>query len=240
MASQLSFSRPFRVLIAGLIAGSALHARAVTLAYTENFQNPANSADAAASYPAFTTALNGGSAVVTNGVLTMSANTESDQIFTVSISPAASGEITIFGQVGAGNSNGSYNVGMVVGENRIVFHPGFVAGGAFRVEGPNGFGNTNMGYVPANGLLHQFEIHSFPSGLFTIKVTDAANPANVFTTSFTNPASYGGAIGFVRSGPAGGGATGIFDNLVIVPEPSTAGLFALGALWAGRRRRSAR
>ena len=196
---------------------------AVNLAYSQPFQSPATSGNAAADYPDFTSSLNGGSATVTGGVLHLTgagvAPAQSDQLFTVSMSVAPVGEVTIFAQIGASDSNGDYNVGMVIGENRLVFHPGYVAiPGAFRVEGPGGFGNSNMGFVPTNGLLNQFEVHSFPSGLFTIKVTDAANPLNVYNASFTNLASYGAPIGFVRSGPAGAGLgsrDGQFDNLVI-------------------------
>jgi hypothetical protein len=119
-----------------------------------------------------------------------------------------------------------------------VFHPGFAAGGAFRVQGNGGFGNTNMGFVPANGALHQFEVHSFPSGLVNIKVTDGLNPANVYTTSFTNPGSYGGAIGFWRSGPTT--EEGIYDNLqiTVAPEPGSCGVVgvAVAGLLARRRR----
>jgi len=157
------------------------------------------------------------------------------------MSAAPTGEVTIFAQIGSSNSNGNYNIGMVIGENRLVFHPGFTPiPGAFRIEGPGGFGNSNMGFVPGNGLLHQFEVHSFPNGLFTIKVTDAANPANVYNTSFTNLAAYGAPIGFVRSGPAGiglGDFDGQFDNLVIIPEPAAAGLAIAAGLVSLRRRR---
>lgn len=232
--------------LAGFFAAvAAVPSQAVTLSYTQNFQNPADSGDAATAYPDFTSTLNGGTATVVGGVLRLTGlgpgGTQSDQLFTVSHSSAPSGELTIFGQVGSSNSNGNYNVGMVIGENRLVFHPGFAAiPGAFRVEGPGGFGNTSMGFVPANSLLHQFEIHSFPSGLFTIKVTDAGNPANVFNASFTNPASYGGLVGFVRSGPAGAGAgdfDGRYDNLQIIPEPSATGLLLLTGFALVRRRR---
>jgi hypothetical protein len=237
--------RVLRYLVSAIAAAAAAPAMAVNLSYTQDFQNPADSAAAAAAYPDFTSTLNGGTATVVGGVLRLTglgpAGTQSDQLFAVSHSSAPSGELTIFGQVGASNSNGNYNVGMVIGQNRLVFHPGFTAiPGAFRVEGAGGFGNTNMGFVPANGLLHQFEIHSFPSGLFTIKVTDAANPANVFDAQFTNLASYGAPIGFVRSGPAGSGAgdfDGRYDNLQIIPEPSAAGLMMLAGFAMMRRRR---
>jgi hypothetical protein len=234
-----------RFLVCAVAAVAAGPAMAVTLTYSQNFQSPSLTSDAAADYPDFTATLNGGSAVVINGVLRLAgpapAGTQSDQLFTVSMSAAPVGEVVIFAEIGASNSNGNYNVGMVIGENRLVFHPGYaVIPGAFRVEGPGGFGNSDMGFVPTNGFLNQFEVHSFPDGLFTIKVTDAMNPANVYNASFTNPASYGGPIGFVRSGPSGAGQSdfnGQFDNLVIIPEPSAAGMWVLAGLLSLRRRK---
>jgi hypothetical protein len=87
-----------------------------------------------------------------------------------------------------------------------------------------------MGWVPPLGILNHVEVHSFSNGLFNVKVTDGSNPANVFTTSFSNLASYGGEVG--ASGI--GAAAAIFDNLSIqaVPEPSSiatgvAGMVAL-------------
>ncbi|HWB03974.1 MAG TPA: PEP-CTERM sorting domain-containing protein [Verrucomicrobiales bacterium] len=245
MSARLTAPRILRYLSSAIAAAVALPAAAVTVGYSQSFQSPADSGDAATAYPEFTSTLNGGTATVVGGVLRLTglgpSGTQSDQLFTVSHSSAPSGELTFFGQIGASNSNGNYNVGMIIGQNRLVFHPGFTAiPGAFRVEGPGGFGNTNMGFVPANGLLHQFEIHSFPSGLFTIKVTDAGNPANVFNAQFTNLASYGAPFGFVRSGPAGAGAgdfDGRYDNLQIIPEPSAAGLFLLAGFGLVRRRR---
>jgi hypothetical protein len=235
-----------RLLIcAAATAAATVPAVAVNVSYAQNFQSPSTSANAAVDYPDFSASLSGGSASVTGGVLHLTgappASTQSDQLFTVNLSQAPVGELVFFAQIGSSNSNGNYNIGMVIGQNRLVFHPGFAPiPGAFRVEGPGGFGNASMGFIPANGLLHQFEVHSFPSGLFTIKVTDAANPLNVYTSSFTNLASYGGNIGFVRSGPSGSGPgdfDGQYDNFLIVPEPSAAGLLALGGLVALRRRR---
>ena len=245
MSSFLPLTRTARYLVCAVAAVTAAPAMAVTLTYSQDFQSPAASGDAAADYPDFTATLGGGSATVTGGVLhltgTPPAGTQSDQLFTAPLSAAPVGEVVIFAQIGASNSDGNYNIGMVVGENRLVFHPGYAAiPGAFRVEGPGGFGNSSMGFVPANGILNQFEVHSFPDGLFTIKVTDATNPLNVYNASFTNLASYGGPIGFVRSGPAGTGPgdfDGQFDNLVIVPEPSAAGMLALAGFVSLRRRR---
>src|SRR5262245_3159312 len=93
-----------------------------------------------------------------------------------------------------------------------------------------------MGFVPQMGVLHHVEILSLPSGLFNIKVTDGNNPANMYTTSFTNVGSYGYQIGSA----AVGAASGMFDNLSIteVPEPASFGLGAaglVGAIASGRR-----
>ena len=124
--------------------------------------------------------------------------------------------------------------GLRLGNNVLGFHPGY-PGGALRVEGPGGFGGTDMGWTSALGVLNHAEIHSFPSGLFTIKITDGTNPANVFTTSFTNPASYGGAVSLLAF--AGGSA--MYDNLSIaqVPEPSSLVLLGVGVLGFSLRRR---
>jgi hypothetical protein len=77
--------------------------------------------------------------------------------------------------------------------------------------------------------LHHVRIIIYNYVLFTIKVTDGLNPANVYTTSFTNLSSYGGQIG-----PAAlAGAEGMFDNFSITaaPEPAGFGLGAAGFAW---------
>jgi hypothetical protein len=51
--------------------------------------------------------------------------------------------------------------------------------------------------------------------LFIITVTDGTNPANVYTTSFSNLASYGGDIG----PSAIGAASAIFGNFSIQAVP---------------------
>jgi hypothetical protein len=94
----------------------------------------------------------------------------------------------------------------------MVFHPGYNAPpGAFRVNGPDSFGNETMGWVPQLGVLNHVEIHSFPDGTFNIKVTDGSNPANTFEESFVDPVAYGGDIGLLAAGQGGA----IYKNLSI-------------------------
>lgn len=159
--------------------------------------------------------------------------------------PAPAETLLISADIGSTLSDGSHNVGLQIGDNNIVFHPGFPGGGALRVGGPNGFGNTNMGFIPANGVLHHLEVLVDPNtGLFTITFTDGLDPLNTFTTSFTNLGSIGGDIGFRQEGPLTG-EFGLFDNFRIerispvVPEPTSVTLLGLAGLAMLRRRRAA-
>lgn len=199
------------------------------------------STDAQALYGGFTATLNGGYAVVTNGVLTL-APRRGTNTFQTFLTDGFAGAFEMTGLVGADNSaGGGYNVGFTIGENNIVFHPGYTGiPGAFRVEGPGGFGNTDMGFVPAVDVMHLLRVEGDGLGNFDITLVDGLDPSNVFTTSFLNPGSVGGEMGFRRSGQDTG--VGLFDNLIVtaVPEPVSAAtvLLAMGALgvWVRRRR----
>jgi hypothetical protein len=235
------------IVVGAAVVGTGQDALAavVDLPYVQDFQSVAPSSDAGFDYPEFDANLNGGIAVVdSDGVLHFNGFAESDQDFTVSLPAGQTDEIVIRGQLGASNSNGNYHVALLVGQNAIAFHPGFGGPGmfgAFRIAGPGGMiqSNSDMGFVPANGVLHQFEVHSFPNGDFDVTVTDGANPENVYTTTFNAPAAYGGPVGFRRSGPAFG--DGMFDNLeiTVVPEPTLLAPVAFGLLALARPRRRA-
>lgn len=142
---------------------------------------------------------------VTGGVLELNGDN------TMSIAGYNRG-IRITADVGAVNSGGGYNVGVSIGDNRVVFHPGHVpTPGAFRVDGPGGFGNQSLGFVPANGTLHHLEIVQHTNGLFQATLTDGDNPNLVYKAEFTNLAAVGEAIGLTRGGPITN--NGLYDNL---------------------------
>ena len=212
-------------LVATVVGIAPVYAAPANLPFSENFQSVAPSANAELDYPAFTAT--GAPALAKTvdaaGVLRFGAanNPPASQFFTVTPAGYAAGsELVINIDMGFDGQPGFGATALRLGANTMLFHPGYNGPpGAFRVEGTGGFGNSDMVWVPPLGVLNHVEIHSFPSGLFNIKVTDGSNPSNVFTTSFTNPASYGGEIG----PSAIGAAAAIFDNLSIqaVPEPST-------------------
>ena len=167
-------------------------ASAATL-YEETFDiDVANTAAFTAQYSDWT--VNGTDPLtVVGGVVTIPDNGANDT--TTATRPGFAGEVIISADISALSSNGNYNVGLVVGGNTVVFHPGFAGlPGALRVGGTSGFGNQDMGFVPANGTLHHVEVHQFPTGQFDITVTDGDNPVNVYTNSWTNLASVGGPI----------------------------------------------
>jgi hypothetical protein len=242
---MIHYRRWFLVIaaFATLLAMRSALAGPVSLPFFEPFDTP--TADAVTTYPQFT-ADDGGSGLtpvryVNAGVLRVgSGGFPFYPNFAVTPTPAPTDEIVVNLDMGwNGQDNdppvgaGFGGTGLRLGNNLFGFHPGYPSG-ALRVEGPGGFGSTDMGWTPALGVLNHAEVHSFPSGLFTIKITDGTNPTNVFTTSFTNPASYGGAVSLLAF--AGGSA--MYDNLsiAVVPEPASAALLGMAFAAFGVRR----
>lgn len=227
-------------VVATAVGVAPVCANPVSLPFSENFQSVAPSANAEVDYPAFTAIGVLPKTVDATGVLRFgaAANPPASQFFTVAPTGYAASELVIKIDMGFDGQAGFGATALKLGGNTIVFHPGYNGPpGAFRVEGTGGFGNSDMGWVPPLGVLNHVEVDSFPSGLFNIKVTDGSNPSNVFTTSFTNLASYGGDIG-----PSAIGApAAIFDNFSIqaVPEPSSIVILLgmVGLHFCGSRRR---
>jgi hypothetical protein len=224
-------------LRSGLIFVSVCTATAFAGPVSLPFFEPFNtlSTNATVDYPQFTAqqAVGGPAAVWTvdsKGLRTSTvvfANLD-EPAFSVTPSPTPTGEVVIkvditwnpfdvtpnscFGCGGTGLRLGRH-LDTMSSENTILFHPGYNGPpGSFRINGVGGDNiNWNMGWVPSIDVLHHVEIHSFPDGLFTIKVTDGTDPNLVYEDTFTNPAAYGGDIGFLA---AGMGAA-VYKNLSI-------------------------
>jgi hypothetical protein len=221
------------VVVAHILAIGAItqsKAGPVTLPFNESFNTPSNDTSFSTNYPAFTTTGVLSRTVDAGGILRLGSGSVPASTFTtVTPFPVPAGGILINVDMGFNGGAGTGAASLKLGNNVINFHPGYNGPpGSFRVDGPGLGTNQDMGFVPQLGVLNHVQILSLPSGLFNITVTDGTNPANVYTTSFTNAASYGGEIG-----PAAAGApSGMFDNLSItaVPEPASLVLAAAGLL----------
>ena len=223
-------------------------AGAAPILFEEDFQDVAPSANVTTDYPNMTFTAPASTSVDAAGVLKIVASSQGNAFGDPDPTPLGD-PVVIRADIGATNSNGNYNVGLMIGSDRIVFHPGYsnndpnnLIRGALRVEGPGGDSiNQDMGWVPANNVLHHFEVSITPAGLVTYTVTDGSNPGLSFTNSFTFPGAYNNnQVGFTVAG--GTSDFGLFDNLQVIPEPAAGALVAggialLGA--TGRRRRGA-
>ena len=215
-----------------LLLSIPITANAVSLPFFEGFNTPTN--DAISTYTDLTygdggSGFNPSYVVNADGVLRVgSGDYPYYQAFGVTPDPFPTGELIIKLDMGWDGSINDPPVGIGFGgcgmrlgtkieaggatgsKNNIGFHPGY-PGGALRVEGPGGFGGTNMGWTPQPGVLNHMEIDSFPDGTFNVKVVDGTNPAHVFTTSFVSPDAYGGEVAIL----AWAGGTGLYDNFYI-------------------------
>jgi len=214
MAAQRGSWRAALLLVvsAALATGTGLaHAGIV-------FQEPfdTDTASTAATVATYTnmTLQGAGTVVVGGGVLRMNGTPLTHSLVTATGYP---GNLLITQLVGKNPGGGGSNVGLRVGANRIVFHPGYTAvPGAFRVEGPGGFGNTSMGFTPPGGVLNTMEVFVRGNiGQFLVAVPNYSNPEQVFAARFTNAGYQPGVdtIGPTRN--AGSDDQGIFDDLIV-------------------------
>lgn len=115
--------------------------------------------------------------------------------------PGAGVPFTVSAMVGQGaGANGGFNTGLTVGGNNVAFHPGF-PGGALRVEGAGGFGNTSVGFTPAAGVLHSLTVSGDGAGTFTLTLQDGTGVAPPFTASWVNAGNTVSTLGLRRNGP---------------------------------------
>ena len=200
----------------------------------EKFQaNTADTAATLATYPAWSaTGSTASNIFVAGRRLNMVPNGAGNNIlFDVGGVP---GNVLLKAEIGT-NGFGpiGYNVGISIGSNRLVFHPG-LTGGSFRVEGAGGYGGENMGFNPAANVMHHFEVSiDAATKLVTIKVTDGNDASNVYNRTFTATKYDPGVsrLGFRIEGGNFGGQ-GFFDNFHLI-EGSNYSQFTEGGAWRG-------
>lgn len=137
-------------------------------------------------------------------------------------------------------SPGQINVGLRVGDNNYIFHPGYPSG-AFRIDGPGGHSNVDIGFTPSLSLIGMSVAINATSRMTTIRIVDGIN---TYEESFFDANYAAGSSVFGLT--TGGNFIGIFDNLLVtdgqvIPEPETYALivFGLAAVRAAIRRRKA-
>ena len=175
--------------------------------------------------------MGGASPIFNSGQLTLEpmGHIESNPPAGFITSQTYSGDTYLYSRVGRSTADGSYNVGVRVGQNALVFHPGLSDGiqGHFRheyaAEGSDDFAlniagpNLDMGFTPAVGVLHPVEVRiNAATGDARITITDANNPDNVFQYDFNDPRLATGSyrLGFLTHGNPGLGV-GYFDSVRI-------------------------
>jgi hypothetical protein len=234
-----------RVGLLGLLAFSTV-AHADVLFFEPFNTDTASTAETLATYsPPFTYTGQPTDLRVVGGVLNMHSQGKPEfPRFTLS---GYTGDITIEVDLGTTPGGAHYNTGLIIGDNRLLFHPN-LSSGEFRVEGPGGYFNESMGFTPAPGILHHMTVAiDAETGMFNFIVTDANNPMNVYMRSITNPGYVPGGIigmatdGFVDSTPS----IVLFDNFTIsrptaVPESGSvallSGVLVLTGLMLRRRK----
>jgi hypothetical protein len=236
-----------KILFLAFIALS-LTTRAESTTISYDFSTDATQGNIVTLYPAWKLIPANGAdnetASVTGGQLRLGGDQADGTLFQLLTVPV--GAFTIDVDLGAfPNGAGSTNIGVQIGENNIVFHPGYPST-ALRVEGDGGFGNTNVGFTLAAEILHHLTITGDGLGLYTVTLTDAGNSLNTYSTSFTNVDSVGGLFSIRRAGATNLYGQVYVDNFVMtdqgissVPDSSSTlslMLLSIGALgYCGRR-----
>ncbi len=202
----------FFLLAVCLILGAPVALRAAPGdLVSETFERSASQADIASVYPAWRFIPAGGNSTVsvTGGQLRLGGDSSTSTGF--QFMTASTDEFTLDVDLGAFPGDYCYNVGIQIGVNNIVFHPGY-PGTALRVEGTGGFSNTDIGFTLAAEILHPFRLSGDGLGNFTITLTDALNVDNTFSKSFSNPSSLGGFLSITRAGCPGLYGEVVADN----------------------------
>lgn len=133
-----------------------------------------------------------------------------------------------------GTVPGGSGVGLVVGNYKFVFHPGYPkdtdgAQGAFRIEkglfnSETVINNQDMGFIPALDKLHNFEVKvNRQKGKVTYDVSisgeDVDSQYHIFNYSYEGRQLGNGKVGiFIQGTNPPGTNGGFFDNLLLIKD----------------------
>jgi hypothetical protein len=206
--------RIFLITIFALVLSAGVAVADTTVLFESFEQDAASTAEVEALYPAwdFIPQRSTDSVRVVDGVVRLKGSWYHPTRLALTDSPE--GAFFLSADVGTDPGHTCVNVGIEIGQNEIVFHPGHW-GTALRVEGPGGFYNQNLGFTLAPVTLHYFTLAHDGEGLFEITLTDANNPGNTATRYFRNTGSIGGTISLTRASCSGSFSDGLFDNIEI-------------------------
>jgi hypothetical protein len=201
----------------------------ITQAYLETFDT--NSTNVAADYPQFSRTGNGLAQVISQQ-LVMTNGSNPIIGFTTTNVFSTDHYVINLQMTDTGGTPANHAVGLFLGnntpvlpasgfDNNIWIHPG---SNILRVEGPGGFGNVNVGFTIPQGVMSTIRVDADGVGNFNFILTSGTNTYangwfNSNNTSFKAGAIF---IDFAKEG-----VISYFDNLSVIPEPST--LFLLGA-----------
>src|SRR5215213_7508559 len=203
-------------------------AEPVSLPYMQTFDTDIDAANFFNIYSEFTAEVSGGGEIhpsVQDGILRLPPVTPTG-VYSLSVTPDPLPEGAIILDIDGGNAAGGGNqFRFRVGFNAIIFHPGYDAGGptqgAFRIDGPGGFPNVALPFLPAVGSLYHLHVVLNPDGSNSVQLSDPNNAGNVFNTSWTSASAHNGPFG-----PAWFFGQGIYDNFSITTEGGGGGLAA--------------
>lgn len=198
------------------------------IVFSESFDVTAsNESEFTTNYPNFQIVLGSADVWVPPTNRLQIAGTTESQIQLVGVPEWHEIELDI-GRISGSGSPVQGNVGIRIGDNNVVFHPGLdnssgFPDGSLRVEGPGGFGNQDVGFVPDPGVLHTLSVVADGTGNFTVSLTDANDATNVFSKSWFNSGAVNGQIKLRHIDVTAAGHTALFDNIQVVgvPEPNS-------------------
>jgi len=162
--------------------------------FKENFRtNVSDRAGFMSAYPNISVHDTVANIMIVGGVLAASSGSSNwsfkiDSSFAVPKGPK--GFLTFSVNMTSQGNPGAWNIGMVLGDQVLCFHPGY-SNGACRVDGPNRssvFPNQDMGFSPREGrqYLHKVSVTIRDTGMLTVNIYDAEIKSRIFSKTWEN------------------------------------------------------